>query len=98
MNKKRVKILSVCGSGCVSSSMVASKLVDLLGEHGFDVDTVEASPGSIETALAGGNFDLIACVSPVYQDYGIPKVNAVGLLTGLDEEEVIEACLEILNK
>ncbi|MFZ7133927.1 MAG: PTS sugar transporter subunit IIB [Eubacteriales bacterium] len=95
---KKVKILSVCGSGVVSSSMVATKLKDLLAEHGYDAETVEASPNSIDTAISGTHFDLMACVSPVYQDYGIPKVNAVGMLTGLEEEEVIDACLEILKK
>ncbi|WP_196600318.1 PTS sugar transporter subunit IIB [Pectinatus frisingensis] len=94
---KKAKILSVCGSGVVSSSMVAIKLKDLLGEKGYDITTEEASPGNIETALESGGFDLIACVSPVYKDYGIPKVNAVGLLTGLSEEEVIDDCLKILD-
>lgn len=94
---KKVRILSVCGSGVVSSSMVALKLRELLAEHGFDVQTVEASPGNIESVLSGASFDLMACVSPVQQDYGIPKVRAVGLLTGLEEEEVIEECLKVLN-
>ena len=39
----------------------------------------------------------MACVSPVTQDYGIPKVNAVGLLTGLGEEKVYQDCLKILE-
>jgi len=94
---KQVKILCVCGSGTVSSAMVANKLKEKLGEHGFDVTAVECSPTSAETALAGGGFALMACVSPVYQDFGIPKVNAVGMLTGLSEDKVVEDCLNILN-
>jgi PTS system galactitol-specific IIB component len=94
---KKVKILSVCGSGVVSSSMVAIKLKDILSEYGFAVQTVEACLGNIETTIAGSHFDLIACVSPVYQDYGIPKVNAIGMLIGFGEKEVIESCLKILN-
>lgn len=94
---KRVKILCICGSGTVSSAMVANKLKEKLGEHGFDVDAVEAAPNSAETALAGGGFALMACVSPVYQEFDVPKVNAVGMLTGLSEDQVIEDCLKILN-
>lgn len=94
---KKARILSVCGSGVVSSSMVAMKLKDLLAEKGYDIETIEASPSNIETALESGVFDLIACVSPVYKDYGIPKVNAVGILTGLSEDEVIDECLKILD-
>jgi PTS system galactitol-specific IIB component len=95
--KKQVKIMCVCGSGAVSSSMVAAKLKDKLGERGFDVSTVEAMPGNVESELAAGNFDLIACVSPVHQELGVPKVNVVALLTGLGEEEAIEECVQKLG-
>ena len=94
---KRVKILCVCGSGTVSSSMVANKLKEKLAEHGYEVDAVECSPTSAETALAAGGFSLMAFVSPVYEDFGIPKVNAVGMLTGLSEDQVLEDCLKILD-
>ena len=94
---KKCNILCVCGSGTVSSAMVAGKLVERLKEKGWDVHAVETSPNGVETALSGKHFDLIACVSPVYQEFGIPKVNAVGMLTGLSEEQVIEDCLKILE-
>lgn len=94
---KRVRILCVCGSGTVSSAMVANKLKEKLADYGYDVDAVECSPTSAETALAAGGFSLMACVSPVYQDFGVPKVNAVGMLTGLTEDQVLEDCLKILK-
>ena len=94
---KHVKICCVCGSGTVSSAMVASKLREKLAEHGYDVDTVECSPISAESTLSAGGFSLMACVSPVYQDFGVPKVNAVGMLTGLAEDQVLEDCLKILD-
>ena len=34
---KSVNILSICGSGTVTSSMVAAKLKDRLSEHGYQV-------------------------------------------------------------
>lgn len=95
---KRVKILCVCGSGTVSSAMVANKLKEKLKDKGFDVDAIETSPNGIDSAISGTQFDLIACVSPVYADFGIPKVTAIGLLTGLGEDKVIDECVEILNK
>lgn len=94
---KKCRILCVCGSGTVSSAMVAGKLKEQLAQKGWGVTAVETSPNGVESALAGERFDLIACVSPVYQDYGIPKVNAVGMLTGLSEAQVIEDCLKILE-
>lgn len=94
---KEAKILCVCGSGTVSSAMVGSKIKDLLYDEGYDVKVVETSPNALDSELMGDKYDLIACVSPVYKDYDIPKVSAVGLLTGLDEQKVIDDCLEILN-
>lgn len=94
---KKCKILCVCGSGTVSSAMVAGKLVEKLAEEGWEVNAVETSPNEVETSLQGATYDLIACVSPVHQDFGVPKVKAMGMLTGLSEDKVIKDCLEILN-
>lgn len=94
---KKCKILCVCGSGTVSSAMVAGKITEQLNERGWEVYAVETSPNGVETAISGDTYDLIACVSPVYQDFGIPKVNAVGMLTGMSETQVIEECLKILD-
>ncbi|MVB10700.1 hypothetical protein CAFE_13980 [Caprobacter fermentans] len=95
---KHVKILCVCGSGTVSSAMVANKLKEKLADYGYAVEATECSPNSAETALASGGFSLMACVSPVYQEFGVPKVNAVGMLTGLSEDQVLQDCLKILEK
>ena len=94
---KTCNILCVCGSGTVSSAMVAGKLKERLKEKGWDAAMVEASPNSISTEITGKKFDLIACVSPVYEDFGIPKVKAVGMLTGLCEDKVVDDCLKILE-
>ena len=94
---KTCNILCVCGSGTVSSAMVAGKLKERLKEKGWDAAMVEASPNSISTEITGKKFDLIACVSPVYEDFGIPKVKAVGMLTGLSEDKVVDDCLKILE-
>ena len=94
---KHVKICCVCGSGTVSSAMAAQKIKDELKTKGYDVDTVECSPISAGSTVAAGGFSLMACVSPVYEDFGIPKVNAVGLLTGFGEEQVYEQILQILE-
>lgn len=95
---KKCNILCVCGSGTVSSAMVSGKLKEKLAEKGWDVNAVEASPSGVESALAGKDFDLIACVSPVHQDFGIPKVKAVGMLTGMAEDKVVADCIAVLEE
>ena len=54
---KTCNILCVCGSGTVSSAMVAGKLKERLKEKGWDAAMVEASPNSISTEITGKKFD-----------------------------------------
>ena len=94
---KHVKIMCVCGSGTVTSAIVATKLRDKLKEKGYDVEAVESSVMNIPATLSSGGFSLIACASPVTEDYGIPKINAMGLVTGMGEDKVYEAIINIIE-
>lgn len=94
---KKIKVLTVCGSGTVSSSMLSEKLKESLKEHGFKVTTVETNPGGVSGALVAGGFDFIAYTSPIPGKYSIPVLNAVGFLTGFGEEEFIEQVLQVMS-
>lgn len=93
-----VKILSVCGSGTVSSAMLSAKLMDILEENGYDMEATEVSPGGVATAMQSGKYDLIAYTSPVEGDYNVPILNATGFLVGINEDEFIEKLLEVVGK
>lgn len=96
----QIKVLSVCGSGTVSSAMVGERIVELLSEHGYEVEIEEVNPGMVSGAVAGGDVDIIAFTSPIDPDdaKGIPQINSVGLLTGLDEETFMEQALAALKE
>jgi len=88
---KRYNVLSVCGSGTVTSSMVAEKLRETLEEKGYIVDTTEANPNEALSLAKTGKIDCITYTSHLPDgDYGIPVVNAIGFLTGFGEEEFLE--------
>ena len=71
-----VNILSVCGSGTVTSSMVAAKLKEKLGERGYSVSTTEARPTEALNLATSGRFDILTHTSPLPDgDYTIPTVN-----------------------
>lgn len=95
---RAVRILSVCGSGTVSSAMLASKLQDVLAEHGYKMEATEIAPGGVEIAVENGGYDLIAYTSPVEDRYGIPALNATGFLVGINEDEFIEELFKVLSK
>lgn len=95
---KKVNVLTVCGAGVVSSTLIADKMKEDLRKHGYDVHAVETNPGGVRSSLAGGNFDFIANVSPLPGTYDIPVINAVGYFTGFDDETFIDEVLETLKK
>ena len=66
-----INILSVCGSGTVSSAMLTSKLTDILEENGYEVEATEVAPGGVELAVQTANYDLIAYTSPVEDSFGL---------------------------
>ncbi|GCF92443.1 PTS fructose transporter subunit IIB [Enterococcus florum] len=88
---KQYNVLSVCGSGTVTSSMVAEKLREALEEKGYRITTTEARPTEALQLAQGGSFDFITYTSPLPEgDYGVPVVNAIGFLTGFGDEEFLE--------
>ena len=93
-----VNILSVCGSGTVTSSMVAAKLKEKLGERGYSVSTTEARPTEALNLAQSGRFDVLAHTSPLPDgDYGIPMVNAFACITGMGEDEFFNQIVEALR-
>ena len=94
---KRIKILSICGSGVVTSNMMASKLKDMFKEKGYDVSTAEANPSELESYVMREQFDFIAYSSPIGNSFGVPALNAIGLITGLGEEKFMDDALKILK-
>lgn len=97
----KIRVLSVCGSGVVTSHMVANKIVDLLEEQGYDVDPDECNPSELEGYLMRGNYDFIAYSSPIGDHGDVPAFSAMGLITGMGDDEFVEqavACLKAHGK
>ena len=96
---KVVKLLTVCGSGIVTSSMIANTITDMLEEEGYEVEANEANPSEMPTYLARGSYDFVAYASPIDEDDlgGTPAIPAIGLITGLGVDEFKEKALEILK-
>lgn len=95
---KNYQVLSVCGSGTVTSSMVAEKLKETLEEKGYIITTTEANPNEALALAQTGKYDFITFTSPLPAgDYGIPVISAIGFLTGFGEEEFLEEIDDVLD-
>ena len=96
---KRINLLSVCGSGTVTSSMIAGEITDNLKDIGYHVSATEARPTEAKQLVDSGHYDLIVFTSPLPKaDYGIPVINGTGLLTGIGEDEFWDELKETLTK
>ena len=95
---KTLRVLTVCGSGTVSSTMVAVKMKDRFEEMGYRFESNEVNPGGVKLALMSGQYDFIAYTSPITDEVDIPVINAVGFMTGLAEEEFMEEALRVLDE
>ena len=93
-----VNILSVCGSGTVTSSMVAGKLKEKLKEKGYALSTTEARPTEALNLAQSGRFDILTHTSPLPKgDYGIPTINAFACITGMGEDKFFEDVIKALK-
>lgn len=94
----QIKILSVCGSGVVTSHMIANKLVEMFSEEGYQVATDECNPSELDSYLMRGDYDFIAYSSPIGDPHGVPAFSAMGLITGMGEEEFKQDALKALHE
>lgn len=96
-----VRFLTVCGSGIVTSSMLAETISDWLKEQGYeDVSVNECNPSEMANFLARQKHDFVAYASPIDNDDldGVPAVPAIGLITGMGTDEFYEKVVQILDE
>ena len=94
----KIRILSVCGSGVVTSHMVANKLVEMFEHEGYSVDTDECNPTELDGYLMRGAYDFSAYSRPIGDPKGTPAFSAMGIMTGRGEYEFKEEALEALHR
>jgi PTS system galactitol-specific IIB component len=95
MGKKRV--LAVCGTGGVTSSVMASKVREIGTAIGVDLEVVNAKVFEVRSQLSGGKFDLIVAATRVADPGDVPVVNVMSFLTGVGEEKAVAEITKILK-
>ena len=86
------KVLIACGAGIEKSTIVVSRVEELIKKHNLDVDIKQ-----IKIAEAAGlqnEADLIVSTTILPTTYSIPSIIATNYIMGIGEEELDE---EILN-
>ncbi len=81
-------ILVVCGSGIATSTAVVCELKEQLVARGVQADIRQCDVFSVKNQLQG--VSVIAYTCALKEDFGIPKVSAVALLTGIGADVVVD--------
>ncbi len=89
-------VLSVCGTGGVTSGVVADKIRDICKRHGIDVEVATAKAVEISSKLESQHFDLIASATRV-KETTVPVMNCMAFLSGVGEEALEQKIVEALK-
>ena len=98
MAKRKLTVLAVCGSGVVSSSMIAQKIEDTLAPLGLKAEVIGLLPNSVQGYVERGGIDFIVTTSPIPGEINVPVIKGVALLTGFGEDAVLEEIRETAKK
>lgn len=83
----------VCGAGFATTAVMCGKIKEELEKRGIDVDIKDGTISRIPYLLRG--VDLIVSSARIEEDYGIPWVNGVPLITGIGINKTLK---EIIKK
>ena len=81
-------VLVVCGSGIATSTAVVCELREKLAQRGIQADIRQCDVFSVKNQLQG--VSVIAYTCALKEDFGVPKVSAVALLTGIGADAVVD--------
>jgi len=90
------KIIFVCATGIATSTVVAEKVTEYCKEKGINVEYQQCNVASLPTF--DGNADLIISTTNVPYKLETKVVNALPIITGFGEEELLDKIVDILKE
>lgn len=88
-------IVFACSSGIATSTVVAEKVVDHCKNNGIDVTYQQAIIGELPSL--DNSVDLFVVTSQVEAKLTTPLVNALPIITGIGEDELLDKIIELLR-
>ena len=90
-------ILCACGSSIATSTVMASKLTDLLKENNIDATIKKTTYASLENDIALSKPDLVVTSTDLKRDLGVPVVVGLAYLTNIGKNELNKKILDTLK-
>jgi len=88
-------IVVACGTAIATSTHVAIKLKELLGERGLAVHTVQCRVSEVPSLAPDA--EVVVATAQVPYDLDIPVIDGIPFLTGIGVKEVIDKIEKILK-
>lgn len=98
MAKYVLNVLGVCGSGTVSSTLLADRVKDILEGEKIRVKAVGVMPQMVAEYVERGGVDFIVTTSPIPGKVDVPVIKGVPLLTGFGEDECVQEIINIAKR
>ncbi|MHB1395071.1 MAG: PTS sugar transporter subunit IIB [Clostridia bacterium] len=89
-----MKIIVACGSGVATSTIIASRIEDLLNKNKIKVQIIQCSLQEVNDNLVGTS--LVISSMPGLEAKGVPSIIALPYITGIGAEELDKKLLDIL--
>ena len=89
--KKR--IIVACGGGIATSTLIVSKLKEILKANGIDAEIIQCRVAEIDSHK--DNVNLIISSANLKKDYGIPVLQALSFISGVGMDKTIDEIIRI---
>ena len=90
------KVIVACGSGVATSQTVASKVNRMLKDKGIDAQVEAVDLKSVERHLVDAAAYIT--IKKLDKDYGVPVINGIAFLTGMNQAKEFEKLVDAINK
>lgn len=90
------KIIAACGGGIATSTLIVSKLREVLKNKQITADIVQCRVSEIDSHL--DNADLIVSSANLKKDYGVPALHVLSFITGVGMDQTVDEIVSILSE
>lgn len=92
--RRKKRILVVCGTSIATSTIVATKIEEIMKSHGIVAEIRRAR--TTEAQQASKDVDLVVSTTPLH-GLDVPVLSGIPYLTGVGSEELTRQIIEMLT-
>lgn len=93
---RKKTILVACGTGIATSTVVTEKILDRCKREKLDVNVIQCKVSEVKSYAE--NVDFIVTTTILRDSFGKKSINALPLITGIGEEQVLNEIIEEIKK